>query len=86
MQFRILIDRPIDGAQEAALLQNLQMLVKIPIASRGLRHVVVPADSVGSAYRLRRPGHNAAANTLRFLAGGETSDLTGATDRDKPRD
>ncbi len=34
MQFEILVDRPVDGAHQAALLQNLQMLVQIAIASR----------------------------------------------------
>ena len=39
MQFGILVDRPVDGVQEAALFQRLQMLVKISVAARGLRHV-----------------------------------------------
>jgi hypothetical protein len=49
MQFRILVDRPVDGAHESALLQNLQVLMKIAIASRGLRHGVVPAGPVDYA-------------------------------------
>ena len=47
MQFGILVDRPVDGAQQAALLQRLQMLVQIAIASRRLRHGVFPADPSG---------------------------------------
>jgi hypothetical protein len=39
MQFGILIDGPVDGVHEAALFQRLQMLVKISVAARGLRHV-----------------------------------------------
>jgi hypothetical protein len=45
MQFRILVDRPLDGANLTPLLQNLQMFVKISVASRGLRHVVIPAGT-----------------------------------------
>ena len=42
MQFRIFVDRPVDGAQQAALVQRLQMLVQVAIATRRLRHAGSP--------------------------------------------
>src|SRR5258705_8895572 len=37
MQLRVLVDRPVDREEEPALLQLLEMLVKIAIAARGCR-------------------------------------------------
>ena len=42
VQLCILVDRPVDGAQQAALLKDVKMLVKIAVAARRLRHVVFP--------------------------------------------
>ncbi len=62
VQFGILVDRPVDGAEQAPLLQDMEMLVKIAVAARHLRHVVFPdarnwraAGSIATSTRATTP-------------------------------